>query len=80
MFNIAISELGLACENPFKGTFMPTEDGGKRISIPEANLKQVQLQCRSLNLGYDGHLGAEYIPSGATDDSFGWLAEFRTPD
>ncbi|MYM62081.1 hydroxypyruvate isomerase family protein [Pseudomaricurvus sp. HS19] len=27
--------------------------------------------------GYEGWLGAEYTPSGHTEDSLGWLAEFR---
>jgi hydroxypyruvate isomerase len=26
--------------------------------------------------GYDGYVGLEYRPSGATDDSFGWIAAF----
>lgn len=25
-------------------------------------------------LGYDGHIGLEYIPSGRTEDSFGWMS------
>lgn len=27
-------------------------------------------------VGYDGHVGLEYRPSGATDDSFGWIQEY----
>ena len=26
--------------------------------------------------GYDGYVGLEYRPRGATDDSFGWIAAF----
>lgn len=25
-------------------------------------------------LGYDGHIGLEYVPSGKTEDSFGWMS------
>jgi hydroxypyruvate isomerase len=30
-----------------------------------------------LDARYDGWLGAEYFPSGTTEGSLGWLAEWR---
>jgi len=32
------------------------------------------------DLGYQGFVGAEYRPSGATRDGLGWMARFRAAD
>jgi len=50
IINFAASELGLEFKNPFTNIYLPpSDDSNIRKSIPEPNIKQIQLACKTIN-------------------------------
>ena len=49
IFNPAIAEHGLEMHNPFASIFMPEGDSKKRVSIPNATIREIQQSCYAID-------------------------------